>query len=282
MSIALRSATGLLTVKGNAGADLAPVLSAGGTLTLNADHIDQGGVIKAPLGHIALEGGQSLTLESSSVTSVSALWQHDGVETELVIPYGATQSVGQSLWYASTQTETAPDKQISANADTLTVAPGATLDLRGGGDFAAVEFIPGIGGTKDVLAAPGTYAIVPGVAFQTSDSYLNSLAPVRVNAAAAYDMVHLGAGSGLPEGDYALLPAYYALLPGAYLVKAQSGAAYANLNSGYAATQLDGSVVVAGKLGYAGTGIRQSTWSGFSIQSGADALTGRMPKPNIA
>ena len=220
---------------------------------------------------INLEGGKSLTLEDGSVTSVSALWQHDGVETAMLIPYGATQSVGQSLWYASTQTDAPPSKQISASADAVTVASGATLDIRGGGDFAAMEFVPGIGGTKDVLATPGTYAIVPGVAFQTSDSYLNSLAPVSVNAAAAYNMVHLGAGSGLPEGDYALLPAYYALLPGAYLVKAQSGAAY---TPGYAATQLDGSVVVAGKLGYAGTGIRQSTWSGFSIQSGADALTG--------
>ena len=262
---------GLLTVKRNDDANPAPVLSAGGTLTLQADHIDQAGTLKAPLGTLNLEGGKSLTLEDGSVTSVSALWQHDGVETALLIPYGATQGVGQSLWYAGTQTETAPSKQISARADAVTVASGATLDIRGGGDFAAMEFVPGIGGTKDVLAAPGTYAIVPGVAFQTSDSYLNSLAPVSVNAAAAYNMVHLGAGSGLPEGDYALLPAYYALLPGAYLVKAQGGAAY---TPGYATTQLDGSVVVAGKLGYAGTGIRQSTWSGFSVQSGADALTG--------
>lgn len=264
---------GLLTVKGNAGADPGPVLSAGGTLTLQADQIDQGGSIRAPLGTINLEGGKSLTLESNSVTSVSALWQHDGVETQLVIPYGNTQNVGQSLWYGSTQTQTAPGKQITASADAVNVAPGATLDIRGGGDIAAMEFIPGIGGTKDVLAAAGTYAIVPGVTSPTSDSYLNSLAPVSVNAAAAYNMVHLGAGSGLAEGDYALLPAYYALLPGAYLVKVQTGAANANLSPGYAATQADGSVVVAGKLGFAGTGIAQSTWSGFSIQSGADALT---------
>jgi filamentous hemagglutinin family protein len=262
---------GLIHIKGNGGAEQAPVLSAGGTLTLKADHIDQAGIIRAPLGTLNLEGGQSLTLEDGSITSVSALWQHDGVESELVIPYGATQSVGQSLWYASRQTETAPSKQISASADTVTVADGATLDIRGGGDFAAMEFIPGIGGTKDVLAAPGTYAIVPGAAFRTSDSYLDSLAPVSVNAAAPYDMVHLGAGSGLPEGDYALLPAYYALLPGAYLVKAQGAAVYA---PGYAAPQVDGSVVVAGKLGYAGTGVRQSTWSGFSVQSGAAALSG--------
>ncbi|MDP3136170.1 MAG: filamentous hemagglutinin family protein, partial [Burkholderiaceae bacterium] len=264
---------GLLTIKGNDGAELAPVLSAGGVLTLKADHIRQAGTLKAPLGSIVLEGGQSLALEDGSVTSVSALWQHDGVETELVIPYGYTQSVGQTLWYGGLQTTSAPSKQIEASADAVTVAPGATVDIRGGGDFAAVEWVPGIGGSKDVLAAPGTYAIVPGVLFQTADSHLDSLAPVGLNAGAAYDMVHLAAGSGLPEGDYALLPAYYALLPGAYLVKAQDGATYANLNPGTAVTQADGSVVVAGKLGYSGTGIRQSTWSGYSIQSGAAALT---------
>ncbi|ODU49825.1 MAG: hypothetical protein ABS92_04905 [Thiobacillus sp. SCN 63-374] len=263
---------GRISIKGNGAADLPPVLSANGTLTLQADNIDQGGTLRAPLGTIKLEGGKSLTLENGSLTSVSAIWKHDGAETEMVIPYGATQSVGQSMWYGSLSTKAPPAKQIDVHADSMTVAPGATLDLRGGGDIAAMEWIPGIGGSKDVLAAPNTYAIVPGVAFQTSDSYLNKLAPVSVNAAAAYNMVHLGAGSGLPEGDYALLPAYYALLPGAYLVKAQNGAAY---TPGYAATQLDGSVVVAGKLGYAGTGIRQSTWSGFSIQSGSDALTGQ-------
>ncbi|HQT71371.1 MAG TPA: hypothetical protein PLE48_13235, partial [Thiobacillus sp.] len=264
---------GLLTILGNDGAERAPVLSAGGVLTLNADHIRQAGTLKAPLGSIVLEGGQSLKLESGSVTSVSALWQHDGVETELVIPYGYTQSVGQTLWYGGLQTTSAPSKQIEASADAVTVAPGATVDIRGGGDFAAVEWVPGIGGSKDVLAAPGTYAIVPGVLFQTADSHLDSLAPVGVNAGAPYNMVHLDAGSALPEGDYALLPAYYALLPGAYLVKAQNGATYANLNPGTAVTQADGSVVVAGKLGYSGTGIRQSTWSGYSIQSGAAALT---------
>lgn len=266
-------ADGLITVKGNDTHQPAPVLSAGGKLTLKADQILQGGTIKAPLGQIALEGGKSLTLKDGSVTSVSALWQHDGIETELLIPYGATRNVGQSLWYGSRQTETAPSKQISATADTVAVAPGATLDIRGGGDFAAMEWIPGIGGSKDVLAAAGTYAIIPGVLFQPGDGYLNGLAPVSVNAGAPYTMVHLAAASGLPEGDYALLPAYYALLPGAYLVKAQSAAGYTNINPGYAATQADGSVIVAGRLGYAGTGIRQSVWSGFSVQSGADALT---------
>ncbi len=38
------------------------------------------------------------------------------------------------------------------------------------------------------------------------------------------DRVHLGASAGLPEGTYTLLPARYALLPGAVLVTPQTGA----------------------------------------------------------
>jgi filamentous hemagglutinin family protein len=267
------AADGLLKVTGHPGASLAPVYSAGGQLTLSADKIDQAGVIKAPLGVINLEGGRSVTLEPGSVTSVSALWNDNGVDTSLVIPYGATQSVGQSMWYGSQQVLAPPTKQINVSAGDVTVASGATVDIQGGGDIAAMEFVSGIGGTKDVLAAANTYAIIPSVLFQTSDSYLNAFAPASVSGATAYNMVHLAAGSGLPEGDYALLPAYYALVPGAYLVKVQSGAAYANMTPGSAVGLNNGAVVVAGKLGFSGTGITQSTWSSFSVQSGADALT---------
>lgn len=267
------AAGGVVTVKGNGATSLAPVYSAGGQLTLSADTIDQAGVIKAPLGVINLEGGRSVTLETGSVTSVSALWNDNGVDTSLVIPYGATMSVGQSMWYGSQQVLAPPTKQINVSAGDVTVASGATVDIQGGGDIAAMEFVSGIGGTKDVLAAANTYAIIPSVLFQTSDSYLNAFAPASVSGATAYNMVHLAAGSGLPEGDYALLPAYYALVPGAYLVKVQSGAAYANMTPGSAVGLNNGAVVVAGKLGFSGTGITQSTWSSFSVQSGADALT---------
>ena len=270
---------GQITLTGDGATSLSPVLSAGGQLTLSADNIDQAGTIIAPLGTINLEGGKSVKLEPGSLTSVSAVRDNDGVATPLVIPYGATQSVGQSMWYGSIQTAVPPSKQVNISADKVTVAdatsdaPAAIVDIQGGGDIAAMEFVPGIGGSRDVLAAPGTYAIIPGMAFPAADSYLDSLAPVKVSGNTAYNAVQLGAGSGLPAGRYALLPAYYALLPGAYLVQVQSGPAYANMIPGMTTTLPGGAVVVAGKLGFAGTGITQSTWSGFSIQSGADALT---------
>src|SRR5262249_35668288 len=45
----------------------------------------------------------------------------------------------------------------------INVASGATIDLRGGGDLQAEEFVPGTGGTRDVLAAgENVFAIIPG------------------------------------------------------------------------------------------------------------------------
>src|SRR5262249_46934075 len=48
----------------------APVLSAGGSLTLSAAHIDHGGTLRAPLGTIALKA-DDLSLRSGSVLSTS-------------------------------------------------------------------------------------------------------------------------------------------------------------------------------------------------------------------
>ena len=98
----------------------------------------------------------------------------------------------------------------------------------GGGDLYAYEFVPGVGGSNDVLNqagaanAPGVYAILP-----TYDQYslLGSPASVFNGASQSPDkapqygqMIHLSGIAGLPTGDYVLLPAHYALLPGGYRV----------------------------------------------------------------
>ena len=100
---------------------------------------------------------------------------------------------------------------------------GSTIDVSGGGDLLAYEFVPGPGGSRDVLAAnvrPNQFAIMPAAnpAFAPYDP--NESAGVNLQAG---DTIWLGAGSGVPEGVYTLLPARYALLPGAYLVEAVSG-----------------------------------------------------------
>ncbi len=111
-----------------------------------------------------------------------------------------------------------------------------------------------------VTERPGQYAIVPSLSVKYAP-----YDPVesRGTTLSVGQNVHLYAGSGLPEGDYVLLPARYALLPGAYLVTAASG--YQDLVPGQSFGRLDGSTVVSGYTSIAGTSLRDSRTSGFVV-----------------
>jgi filamentous hemagglutinin family protein len=275
----------------SAGGAAEPVLSAGGSLTFQADHIVQNGVVKAPLGKLAFDAGSDLVVTDTSLTSVSA--------AGLVIPFGGTIN-GQSLFYGSLdETLTPPGKNISFSAPQVTIGSKAVFDLSGGGDVQAVEFIPGIGGSKDTLLQADTYAIVPGLRFAPSDAYLIGLSvgnstsganlfrlganfSLGLNAdhksvstasgvtSTTYDAIQIGPGGPLPPGVYPLLPGYYALLPGAYVVTRQSG--YQDLTPGTVATLANGNVV-AGRMASAATGVSEARWSGFMVRPGDAVLS---------
>ncbi|MBV8280243.1 MAG: hypothetical protein JO170_33965, partial [Verrucomicrobia bacterium] len=267
-------------------------LSAGGSLGVYAPSITQGGVIKVPLGTLVLgsnsTGGnlpitQTLILTPESVTSVSL----DGN----VVPYGTTTTSGQ-VWYFNHSdqgfgTESVPtgvialsgaDIRIQADART---GGRATINGSGGGDLYAYEFTPGVGGSNDVLNqssapnTPGVYAILPGY-----DQYSLLGSPTSVSNGANQSpdrapqygqMVHLGGVAGLRTGDYVLLPAHYALLPGAYRVTLASSSISAlaqnvvNPNGSYST------------LGYFETATTPGTradgthnpWQQFSVESGS-------------
>ena len=250
------------------------VLSAGGHLTLTADSIRQGGVVRAPFGELTFDATQT-TLEPGSITSTSGGGQ--------IIPFGSTQAgidwvytlpLGQTAVF----TQSGPPAKsiqfnpIDANAgvinNSVVVAKGATIDLSGGGDLQASEFVPGVGGTVDVLsnanaASPGQFAIVPLLSLkyapydpqsQTGFSY------------APGSSVVLAGGAGVAAGTYAILPASYALLPGAYLVRPVSG--FTDIAPGQSFAQLDGSTIVAGRFAVAGTDIIAGRTQGFDIRPG--------------
>ena len=156
-------------------------------------------------GRIELRGTESVTLGAGSQTSVSA--------AGLVLPYG--NSAG-GRWLAPDRTviTATPGKRVDLQAPEVTVSDGAIVDLGGGGDLVAYEFVPGRGGSTDVFAGGnGAYALVPGV--HTAASY----DPTLAGAAALGRQIEIGAGAPLPAGTYTLLPARYALQPGAYLVE---------------------------------------------------------------
>jgi filamentous hemagglutinin len=243
------------------------VFSAGGHLTLNADDLVQNGVVKAPLGTLNLDAGSTLTLGATSITSVSA--------NALAIPYGETQN-GVTWTYGAlannptTSALTAPPaKNIGLAAPAIDVLSGATVDISGGGDVAAIEYIPSSSSSKNALTQPNTYAIIPAAKLAAApiDPDIAASSGAGFNQpASVYDSIRIGAGGAVPAGTYVLLPATYALLKGGYLVQLLTGTAYNNLQVGQTATLQNGQTVVPGVMTASGTSVASSTTLGVVVQ----------------
>ncbi|MEJ0099946.1 MAG: filamentous hemagglutinin family protein [Pseudomonadota bacterium] len=237
-------------------------LSAGSQLRVVAHEIDQGGTLLAPFGSISLEA-DSLNLLDGSVTSVSGKGS--------LVPYGY---VLNGVWYydnghggTSTAVDSLPTRNISLSADDVTIAPSATMDISGGGDLYAYEWIPGTGGSTDALAAgarPGLYAVLPSLAGQ--------IAPIDPREYVGSDLhpgdsIYLSGYGDLPAGFYPLLPARYALLPGALLVSVVQGSA--EYLPGNPSTLSNGTPVIAGYRTFGDTGLGSAQLSGIAIQPGS-------------
>ncbi|WP_283469855.1 filamentous haemagglutinin family protein [Methylosinus trichosporium] len=287
-------ASGKITVEQN-GVASAP-LSAGGAIILDARNIVQNGTLWAPFGQIVLGDAtstQSVTLGAGSLTSVSG--------AGLVVPYGYT--VDGERWFVgatdySTDYEgyrltSSPTRAITLNGESVATRAGARLDLSGGGDFYASEFVAGVGGSRNVLAGSNVYALVP-----TSSSRVAAYDPTFAyspvtgsDGGAVFDSsllnataggaIYISGGNGVAAGYYTLMPGMYATLPGAYrvtLASSSSGSA-----ASWSQTTMDGSIYMTGQLANLITGARssqnvvfqlqaQSTWSRYSqidITSGA-------------
>ncbi|WP_178130531.1 filamentous haemagglutinin family protein [Reyranella sp. CPCC 100927] len=247
-----------------------------GSLQLMAATMEQGGIVRAPLGTIVLGEGVSkadpryaqqmaATLLPGSVTSVSA--------AGLIVPYGGTVD-GLSYTYngekvafsdlAALVGDNGVNQGITLGVGRIDIDRGALLDLSGGGELSGAAFFTGRGGSVDVLrtalananpaanrgSTPGArvYAIVPG--------YASAYAPLAPETGAGDPVVGQQvtlsrAVGGLPAGTYTLLPSTYALLPGAWRVEI-GGAAPVDATARLA----DGSHVAAGVLSVANTAIR--------------------------
>lgn len=219
------------------------VLSAGGRIAFSALTIEQAGAVKAPFGEIVFDAGRSLELVSGSLTSVSGEGQ--------LIPFGRTLVNGELLVYdidgSIFNVITAPpQKSVVLHSPAINVAPGATVDLRGGGDLVSYEFTPGPPGRSiDILDPSRTgssFAILPllNSEFASYDTqyYLGS----RVMPG---ESIYLAEVPGvLSAGVYAKLPARYALLDGALLVTPVAGSTDAPLGS--SSFRPDGTRIVGG------------------------------------
>ncbi len=273
---------GKITISGENTTDTP--LSANGVLNFIAPIINQNGVVKAPFGTINFDASTRLSLGGNSLTSVSA----DGK----TIPFGNT--LGGLFWiypwfdnnnlvfnaaaqgYRPIQT-----KQVNLTSPDVTLAKGSKIDISGGGDLKADEFIAGPGGSNDYLdlnstAYQGGFAVVPSQTSALAPSEPARELEIAKNTA-NYDahyadyyqvgkQVYLSGNDQLPAGTYTIMPARYALLPGAFLVTPQAG----SQDQVLASSNTAGQAIVAGFIRNGSTGTRDSRTSSFLIESGAD------------
>ncbi|WP_432729966.1 filamentous haemagglutinin family protein [Variovorax sp. W6] len=245
--------------------------SAFGTLDFSAAVIEQGGVLRAPLGNIRLgtdlnQGALRVALLPGSITSVSG--------AGLVMPYGGTTD-GIDYRYDGLAARLMGDgggAGIRLGAEYVDVQAGALLDMSGGGELTGAGFIAGRGGSTDArfhplmqigadgrfslpsLSTNAVYAIVPGVQPLAAPAS----GPAGASKAAVGRQITIGAGvPGLPAGTYTLMPSTYALLPGAFRVEL-NGAAKSVGAMGQALAMRNGSWAGTGQLSVAGTGLRDS------------------------
>lgn len=262
LEVADTNPDGQLHIEAN-GTD-APVLSAAGQLTLSAPSILQEGVLKAPLGQIVFAKKNSLTLGANSITSVSAEGQS--------IPFGVTSN-GKDWQYAfdtsANKIFTAPpEKMVYLGGQDVTVQSGARIDISGGGDLLAYEFFAGPPGlSTDKLAGNDYYAVLPGM----KDDYA-PFDPLYYQGSNLKpgDSVYLSGADGLAAGVYPLLPAHYALLPGAFLVKPVSG--HRDMLPQNKLTLANGSNIVPGYLTVTNQANEVARYAGFSVRPAAGLM----------
>lgn len=253
-----------------AGSNTSIPLSAGGSLTVISTTIEQGGNLLAPLGQITLGNTdstvsaittRSVTLEPGSLTSVTL--------ADTLVPFGATQDGGTNWYYnaivsplqqvASNGTVQLPlpSKVVTLSGVNVTRASGSTVDVRGGGDLQAMEWIAGKGGSRDTLTTTPSgqtvYALVPSqsspiaafdIQFTTARSSDGgkTVTPGDVLPLVG-SQITLDGGNGIPAGTYTLYPAHFATLPGAMRVVVEG---VRNVPTGSVLN--DGTVLVTGNF----------------------------------
>ena len=132
----------------------------------------------------------------------------------------------------------------------LDAAPGSRIDLSGGGELLGAAFVSGRGGSSDArytplmridpagggfslpgLATNPVYAVVPGAQA--------TVAPTAAEAGEGAPLIgrqiQIAGVPGLSAGTYTLMPASYALLPGAFRVEIDGRVAPGSVVPGQAA-----------------------------------------------
>ncbi len=264
-------------------------LSLGGVLQVHADHIRQAGSVFAPLGRLDLIAGSTLELGAGSLTSTSA----NGVSA----PFFRTQPGGDLMVPRSDSAElnivfvdevespaferVLPEQSLNLVAPDIAIRDGAEFDLRGGLEAHATEFVPGPGGSRDILLAAldfgagveanPSFAIVPGLGqFAPYDPLETPASEVSQDLRIGDTLILEEGMSGLPAGEYAILPPRYALF-GGYLITPAAGTL--DIAAGAELSRADGAPILAGRYGVAGSDTAGSRFQGFAVEDGSRVRT---------
>lgn len=249
-------------------------------LVLRADIIRQGGVLRAPYGALTLEAAQRVELLAGSITGVGTRdllmpfgGTIDGVEYAVNGVSALTGNLIDGLFngtYQPNEPTISGNIGLTLNTASLVAESGSVLDLSGGGELLGSAFVTGRGGSVDTLLHPRNpggevYAIVPGVQHGTAP-VAGGYYEVWTGAVPEIgQQITIPAGvPGLPAGTYTLMPANYAMLPGAWRVELGG---YTNTFLG-ALAQTDGSYVVSGRQSVANTNIRDARDTRVMLTSG--------------
>ena len=258
------------------------VLSAGGTLTISADNAHIDGRISVPFGTLNIAVNDVAGDTDNAMTGLRSGELVLGESARLMVGSDASVPLGRSKsedfsWVYSPSgagnaqnnfdtPELAPlDKRISLAGESIVAREGSQLDVSGGGEVYAKEFVAGLGGTVDLLRQAHheeLFAIVPG--YHTGFTPYD---PVEFNGSAIPwgKQLEINGSTQVADGVYTVMPANYALTPGAFLVAPKSTTL---VREGFNGRDLNGAELVAGRFTFAG-GANTNNWSQFVLEPGA-------------
>jgi filamentous hemagglutinin len=209
-------------------------LSAGGRLRVFASEIMQAGTLRAPFGSITLGWDGSDTESATAALDapfnpVAGPGAAAPLTRQLVLASGSLTSVsGQGLlvpfglspdglgWIDPRGVDVTasglPANAVSLGAETVDARAGSVMDLRGGGDLAAYRWVPGIGGSIDLLGTAGGVWL-PGASYNAGDLVMHE--GRMWSARADLDPADFAVAPEPLESRYwSEVPLSYAILPG--------------------------------------------------------------------
>ena len=264
------------------GSNTDSTLSVGSTLKLEGDAVAVDTRIAASFGEIIVEAtgapgdetaahqqyglaSGDLVLGENAVLSVASTEnvpmgriKADGVEWELLFNF-------QNPTEINTIDTNPVNRVVSLKGNRVQADAGSVLDVAAGGSVYGREFEAGLEGSVDILADAhyaDLFAIVP-----TMRSGYAAYDPLEFRGSGLSDewgtQFEVSGSRQISDGVYTVLPANYALLPGAYLVRPDGSQL---VKQGYAADNLNGIEVASGRIVHNG-GRGEALWTGFTLEA---------------